>query len=164
MNPLPQLIVLDLDGVIRVNSRDRESPFYRITSPRLSVIKPGVRESFELLFASEIDFVICTKQRALKDGTLVEKDFYDMWRGLVNTLRPKLYGHIEIPLYVEVNNPTKIEQFKRIQRDYHAIPPERITVLDDSMKECAAAASIGMNPMQTTNLWVATCEILGVTP
>lgn len=161
---LPKLIVIERDSLVCATSPHRDSPFHRINERFRFVLKPHVRESFELLFASEVDFAICTKQHGLKDGTMSEKSFVEMWNVLRNAVTPKHFCHIDIPLYVETENPTKIEQFKRIARFYHdrGVQPHEITILDPSTEDCAAAASLGMNPIQTTDLWGSVCEVLGV--
>lgn len=166
MKPFPKLIILDLDGVIRLASRNPESPFYRILHPHQQILKPNVLIAMDILVTSEIPFVIATKQRGLSDGSLTPEAFHDMWKWLRENLMPvEKYPHIELPSpYVETKNSDKTEQFARILKDYPDLQPHEFTVIDDSLTECAAAIALGMRAKLSGDLYGTLCEIFEITP
>lgn len=166
MKPFPKLIILDLDGVIRLASRNPESPFYRILHPHQQILKPNVTTAMNLLVASEIPFVIATKQRGLSDGTLTPESFGEMWMWLRTNLMPvERHPNIELPApYVETKNADKTEQFALILKNHSHLQPHEITLIDDSIVECAAAIALGMNAIHSGDLYGTLCEIFEITP
>ena len=166
MNAPPKALVLDIDGVARTNSRDPNSPFYRILRPHMSIIKPGVREAFEIIIALDIPFYIATKQRGFSDGTLTQEAFEAMWQEFKEKVIPIKFQHLtelfDRNLLVEPAAEDKTVLFKIVVERHPELKPSEICAIDDSWGEIIAAKALGLDTYQTTNLYSTVLELFNL--
>lgn len=161
----PKLLFVDLDGIIRVNSRNPSSRLYRILRPEDMVFKPNVVTAFHLIFAQNVEVAIVTKQRALADGTLSAEVFGQMRALLRSKLLPPLFYDADFPsIFVETKNENKKDAFQFACEAFPKIAKEDIVVIDDSEEECKVAEELGMRTVKTTDLYATVCELFDLTP
>ncbi len=134
-------LCIDRDGVIVHHSSDPASPFYYITTIRDLVLKPNVREAFELLNtlrkARGLKVYMATKQRCISKGIMARVEVDQINDRLQTNLGFRFDG-----VYVEESAPDKRALYAAVLKDSGTAPDE-IMHIDDSPDESRAWQASG---------------------
>lgn len=133
-------LIIDRDGVINHASSDANSPLYYILKPKDIVIKPSVREAFEILGILRrnlgLKVYLATKQKCISKGFISRDEVND-----INHFIEQLIGFSFNGIYVEESEDNKKNLFEQILKDSGCSSSE-IIVIDNSETECSIARDV----------------------
>ena len=135
------MIILDRDGLLNVNSKDINSPYYYILRKEDLLLKPKVKEAME--FFRDKRVVLATRQKCISKGLVSEEQVKE-----INDYLCELLGFTFEKIYVQIEGDDKTETFQKIIDEYGT----DLILIDDSEKECEAAKSLGIMARCTDDL------------
>lgn len=153
ISKFPKALLLDRDAVINVSSSNPDSPFYYILESSHFIIKPNVHEALEIIKGMEIPTALVTKQRCIGKGLISRERV-----AILNTRMERLTDFDFEQIYIEENNDTKSDLFKKVLVDLPHINPQDIWLFDDSEIERTIAARMGFTVFDGTNLYESVCK------
>lgn len=158
MTTLPQLLILDRDGLIVHASNNPDSPFYYLTDYRDFVLKPNVVLAFRLLETlrreSGMKVVLTTKQRCISKGIIHRAQIDEYHCRLERDLRFEFDR-----VYIEETEELKTGLFRQTLGDFDVVASEAL-VIDDSDSQCHAARSLGIPSIWTKDLYAEIAKML----
>ncbi len=138
-------LIIDRDGVCNHHSSDPASPFYYILRWEHLVLKPNVREAFELLSILKgqtgLKVYLATKQRCISKGLISRPQVDDINHCLQDMVSFRFDG-----VYVEESASDKRALYAAILKD-SGVRPDEAYLIDDSMDEHNAAWGLGILPV-----------------
>lgn len=152
---IPKVCCIDRDSTIILSSSDPKSPLYYVTKIEHVILKPGVREAFEILRIHKVPVWLLTKQRCISKGIATREQVNDVNRYIENLLGFEFTG-----ILVEEEKENKAELYPKIIEKY---PNENnIYLFDDSWKELDIAAKLGIKIHDAGNLYRAICAAFNI--
>lgn len=136
------MIILDRDGLLNVNSKDINSPYYYILRKEDLFLKPKVKEAME--FFRDKRVVLATRQKCISKGLVSEEQVKE-----INDYLCELLGFTFEKIYVQIEGDDKTETFQKIIDEYGT----DLLLIDDSEKECMAARNLGITAICTEDLY-----------
>lgn len=149
----PKLVILDRDGVLNVNSKEPESPYYYILEQRHMILKPNVLEAIAILKQLGIPVVLATRQKCISKGLITLEDAKELNWHLCELLQ-YTFDH----MYVQPAGDHKKETFVEILDDYQCDPSD-VVLFDDSAQECHVAFELGIRAIRTECLLTSVKEV-----
>lgn len=136
------MIILDRDGLLNVNSKDINSPYYYILRKEDLLLKPKVKEAMEFFKGKRV--VLATRQKCISKGLVSEEQVKE-----INDYLCELLGFTFEKIYVQIKGDDKTETFQKIIDEYGT----DLLLIDDSEKECMAARNLGITAICTDDLY-----------
>lgn len=143
------MIILDRDGLLNVNSKDINSPYYYILRKEDLLLKPKVKEAMEFFKGKRV--VLATRQKCISKGLVSEEQVKE-----INDYLCELLGFTFEKIYVQIEGDDKTETFQKIIDEYGT----DLLLIDDSEKECMAARKLGITAICTEDLYTELRQML----
>jgi len=141
-----KLLLLDRDGVINVNSKDPNSPYYYILRKEDLILKDGVLEAFMRIIQLNIPVYLVTKQKCISKSLVTLQQVY-----AINTHLESMISFSFTDQFIEPIEDTKKLLFTRIIQMSKLLPHE-ICLIDDSAEEINEANKVGIRTIHSDNL------------
>lgn len=145
-----QLLILDRDGVININSSDPNSPLYYILKSEDFIFKDGVLEAFRRMNDLPCDICICTRQQGISKRLLT-------WESL-NSIHSYMTSQIIFNggaaikgIFVEPILPAKTYVLLKALAELSCLPQHALLLDDGQENIIAAKENIGINGAHITD-------------
>lgn len=143
---IPKFLILDRDGVINVNSKDKERSYYYILKKENLILKEGSIEAFSMLKTIGVKVILATRQRCI-EKRLVDLEVVEG----VNTYVERLLNFTFYGKYIQASGENKEDIFSMIINQNGGDPGDFL-LIDDSQHECAVATSLGIKSICSDDL------------
>ena len=143
------MIILDRDGLLNVNSKDINSPYYYILRKEDLLLKPKVKEAIE--FFRDKRVVLATRQKCISKGLVSEEQVKE-----INDYLCELLELTFEKMYVQIDGDDKTETFQKIIDEFGT----DLILIDDSENECMAARKLGITAICTEDLYTEVVRLV----